>query len=117
MILIHAGAEVFEAENGLEALEMIGRDAFDLILMDVQMPVMDGLTATAELRRREAEQDLRRTPVLMLSANAMPDQIAASLTAGADGHVAKPITAAELLIAASKAMDSAAPAEPTRAAN
>jgi signal transduction histidine kinase/CheY-like chemotaxis protein len=112
MILSHAGAEVFEAENGLEALEMIGRDAFDLILMDVQMPVMDGLTATVELRRREAEQDLPRTPVLMLSANAMPDQIAASLAAGADGHVAKPITAAELLIAASQAMDKAAPPEP-----
>jgi len=74
------------------------RDAdFDLILMDMQMPVMDGLTATREIRLHEAAMGLNRTAIVMLTANALPEHIASAEAAGADRHLAKPFDAAELL--------------------
>ena len=84
-------AEVISVENGQEALDAAERDAFDLVLMDMQMPVMDGLTAIRTLRAREM-----RTPIIMLTANALPEHVAASLAAGADRHLDKPVTAASL---------------------
>jgi CheY-like chemotaxis protein len=65
--------------------------------MDMQMPVMDGLTATHEIRLHEAAMGAPRTPIVMLTANAMPEHIAAGRAAGADRHLAKPFNAAELL--------------------
>ena len=69
--------------------------AFDLILMDMQMPVMDGLTAIRLIRERERALGRPRTPILALTANAMPEHAKASAEAGADGHLSKPIAAAQ----------------------
>jgi two-component system, sensor histidine kinase len=68
-----------------------------VILMDTQMPVMDGLTATAEIRARERRRGFARTPIWSLTANAMPEHVRASTEAGADGHLTKPISAEALL--------------------
>jgi PAS domain S-box-containing protein len=85
--------------DGAQAVEAAATSRFDLILMDMQMPVMDGLAATRAIREREAGADAPRTPILSLTGNAMPEHAAASLAAGADGHLTKPI-AADRLIAA-----------------
>ncbi len=96
LILGAAGVDLISVENGAEAVDEAARSHFDLILMDMQMPVMDGLTAIHAIRRREAREN-RRTPIYTLTANAMPEHAAASAAAGADGHVTKPITADRLL--------------------
>ncbi|MDF2901953.1 MAG: hybrid sensor histidine kinase/response regulator, partial [Phenylobacterium sp.] len=96
LILGAAGVELIAVENGAEAVDEASRSHFDLILMDMQMPVMDGLTAIAAIRRRETKLG-RRTPIYTLTANAMPEHAEASVSAGADGHVTKPITAERLL--------------------
>ena len=96
LILGAAGVDVISVENGAQAVDEAARSRFDLILMDMQMPVMDGLTAIAAIRRREARGE-RRTPIYTLTANAMPEHAQASIAAGADGHVTKPITAERLL--------------------
>jgi len=72
---------------------------FDVVLMDMQMPVMDGLTAIRQIRAWEAQTRAAPTPILVLSANAMAEHVAGSVAAGADGHVAKPITAPALIAA------------------
>ena len=68
-----------------------------MILMDMQMPVMDGLTAVREIRLHELSIGRDRAPIVMLTANALPDHVAAAKAAGADRHLAKPFDAAELL--------------------
>jgi signal transduction histidine kinase/AmiR/NasT family two-component response regulator len=95
-LLAQVGAEPVIVAHGGEALAAWEAGGFDLILMDVQMPVMDGPTATRAIRDREAETGRPRTPIVALTANAMPHQVEAYLAAGMDGHVAKPIDAAEL---------------------
>jgi CheY-like chemotaxis protein len=65
--------------------------------MDLQMPVMDGLSAIRAIRAFEHGRGRKAKPILALSANALPDHVAASGAAGADGHLAKPITAAALI--------------------
>ena len=102
LILGSAGAEVVTVENGALAVEAVARSRFDVILMDMQMPVMDGLTATREIRL--AEQGGARTPIIMLSANAMAEHRYEALAAGADLHVAKPVTAASLLAGIAQAV-------------
>jgi len=97
LILGQTPVEIVVAENGAQAVEAFRSRDFDLVLMDMQMPVMDGLTATREIRLHEAAMGAARTPVVMLTANAMPEHIAAGRTAGADRHLAKPFNAAELL--------------------
>ena len=97
LILAQAPVQIVIAENGAEAVEAFRRHDFDLVLMDMQMPVMDGLTATHEIRLHEAAMGAPRTPIVMLTANAMPEHIAAGRAAGADRHLAKPFNAAELL--------------------
>ena len=67
--------------------------------MDMQMPELDGLSATAAFRAFEAETGAARTPVIMLTANALDEHVKASLAAGADRHIAKPIRPMELLAA------------------
>jgi CheY-like chemotaxis protein len=96
-ILEAAGVALVCAVDGQEAVDLFRTDRFDAILMDMQMPVMDGLSATRAIRRIEAEEGLRRTPVLMLTANAMPEHLASSQAAGADGHLTKPIAADKLM--------------------
>jgi signal transduction histidine kinase/ActR/RegA family two-component response regulator len=97
LILAQTSCEISIAENGAEAVEAFRTQDFDLVLMDMQMPVMDGLTATHEIRLHETAIGGPRTPVVMLTANAMPEHIAAGRAAGADHHLAKPFNAAELL--------------------
>jgi len=97
MMLAGVGAELVMTENGAEAVQACRDGDFDLILMDMQMPVMDGLTATREIRLHEAALGLERTPIVMLSANALAEHIAATEAAGADRHLAKPFEAADLL--------------------
>jgi PAS domain S-box-containing protein len=87
--------DVTEASSGLEAVDLALQTAFDLILMDLQMPGMDGLAATQAIR---ANSDLNRaTPILAISANVMPAQVEACRKAGMNDHIGKPINPAELL--------------------
>ncbi|RZJ00230.1 MAG: response regulator [Brevundimonas sp.] len=97
LILAQALVEMVSVEDGAQAVQACRDGDYDLILMDMQMPVMDGLTATREIRLHEAAMGLPRTPVVMLTANALPEHIAMADAAGADRHLAKPFDAAELL--------------------
>ncbi|OYZ60036.1 MAG: hypothetical protein B7Y17_05220, partial [Sulfuricurvum sp. 24-42-5] len=76
------------ANNGLEAVEMVQKETFDAILMDMQMPVMDGLTATKEIRKLEGFADL---PIIALSAAVLQDDLTLAQEAGMNDFVAKPI--------------------------
>ena len=97
LVLAQAAVELTSVENGAEAVAAYRQGGFDLVLMDMQMPIMDGLTATREIRSHEAATGGGRTPVVMLTANAMPEHIASGITAGADRHLAKPFNAVDLL--------------------
>ena len=90
-LLAQIGVEPTLAVNGAEALTAWRTAEFDLILMDVQMPVMDGLDAVRAIRAEEAARGRRRTPVVALTANAMTHQSPAYYEAGMDGVLAKPI--------------------------
>ena len=90
------GMEVIEAEDGAQALEQLSLHHVDLVLMDCQMPVMDGYLATEEIRRREARQGLGRMPILALTANAFDEDAVRARESGMDGHLAKPYTRAQL---------------------
>ncbi|MBS0556159.1 MAG: response regulator [Proteobacteria bacterium] len=84
------------AENGKEALELIERDAFDVVLLDCQMPVMDGYTAVRILRQNEAAGSARRLPVIAMTANAMAGDRDKCLRAGMDDYLSKPLNRALL---------------------
>ncbi|MNN29176.1 Signal transduction histidine-protein kinase BarA [compost metagenome] len=87
-------------DDGAQAVAAFEAQPFDVVLMDMQMPGMDGLTATRALRAVEAARPAAApTPILMLSANAMPEHRDSARAAGADLHLAKPITARDLLTA------------------
>ncbi len=92
------------AANGREALAFFKIDSFDLILMDMMMPEMDGLAATQAIRAWEKENNLPRTPIAMLSANAMSEHVKAALAAGCDVHIAKPVTPATLVTGMTEAL-------------
>ena len=98
LILSQAPVDLVQAENGAEALEAARSQVFDVILMDMQMPVMDGLTAVREIRLHERAAGRECAPIVMLTANALPEHVAAAQAAGADRHLAKPFDAAELLV-------------------
>jgi CheY-like chemotaxis protein len=85
------------AANGQIAVEKFKAGTFDLVLMDVQMPVMDGYEATRTIREWEVSERLPRTPILALSAHAMEEAFEKSLEAGCDVHLTKPISKAVLL--------------------
>jgi len=104
LILAPYGALITTVENGSEAVEAFRAGDYDLVLMDMQMPVMDGLTAIRAIRAHEGAADDRgRTPIATLSANAMAHHREEALAAGADVHIAKPVTA-EGLVSAISAM-------------
>jgi signal transduction histidine kinase/ActR/RegA family two-component response regulator len=109
MILEASGHQLVIAENGLEALEQLGSGRFDVVLMDMQMPEMDGLTATEALRALEQQNGTSRTPVIMLTANALDEHVRAGRAAGADFHLSKPIRAAALLEAIAQVLPSGGP--------
>ena len=110
VLLSGTEADLVSVANGLEAVETFQEGGFDLVLMDMQMPVMDGLTATAAIRALEGQRGWHRTPLLMLTANAMAEHVEAGRKAGADGHLAKPVTTATLFAAISQVL-AAAPVE------
>jgi CheY-like chemotaxis protein len=89
------GHQVKVAGNGREALDALRRANYDLVFMDVQMPVMDGFEATGEQRRREKLGGLH-TPIIALTAHAMKGDRERCLDAGMDGYLTKPIRANEL---------------------
>jgi PAS domain S-box-containing protein len=94
-ILSPLGHEIAEAAGGAEAVDLAERSAFDLILMDLQMPGMDGMTATRAIRASSSRN--RATPILALSADVLAGQLAACHAAGMNDHIAKPIDLNELI--------------------
>jgi len=95
-LLHQMGVDVVVVDNGQTVVEAWELGAWDVILMDVQMPVMDGVTATSLIRQKEQASGRPRTRIIALSANAMAHQVREYVAAGMDGHVAKPIEAVEL---------------------
>ncbi|MGH9592176.1 MAG: PAS domain S-box protein, partial [Bryobacteraceae bacterium] len=89
-------------ENGKDAVERFEANRFDLVLMDMQMPVMDGLAATRAIRALERTGGASPIPVIALSANARPEDVKMSLQAGCDAHLSKPISRERLLAALQK---------------
>jgi len=92
-------------ENGRLAVEAWQRQAYDIVLMDVQMPVLSGLDATREIRALEATQRRSRTPIIALTANAMNQHVVQCREAGMDFHVSKPIQPQRLFAAIENAMN------------
>jgi CheY-like chemotaxis protein len=113
--LEHRNIDLTLVDNGAQALEAFGLEGFDLILMDIQMPVMDGLAATRAIRAKERLSGLAPTPIIALSANAMDYQIASYREAGCDDYIAKPIDLARLANAIDRLTQSAAIAPVIRA--
>ena len=90
------------ATNGVEALKKRQQSNYDMVLMDIQMPVMDGLTATRVIRTWEKEHAAPRVPIVALTAHALNGSAADSIAAGCDGHLTKPIERADLVEAIAK---------------
>jgi CheY-like chemotaxis protein len=111
-LILRALLEPFDVEltmvaDGRQAVEAWATARFDMILMDVQMPVLNGTDATVEIRERERCEGLQRIPIIALTANVMGHQIEAYARAGMDGHVSKPIQTTELLTAIEAALSGA----------
>ena len=97
LMLSQVGAVTLACENGQEAVHAFNHSEFDIILMDLQMPVMDGLSATRAIREIERVEQRYKTPLVVLSANVAPADRMGSAETGADAHIGKPIRANELL--------------------
>ena len=95
-MLRNMGLDVLQAEDGAQAVACLEAQAVDLVLMDVQMPVMDGYEATLKIREREARESRPRLPVIAVTANAFEGDAAHARDIGMDGHLAKPFTQARL---------------------
>jgi two-component system sensor histidine kinase/response regulator len=97
-LLQKMAAEVTIANNGAEALERIAESTFDAVLMDCQMPVMDGFTATRHIRESERQSGRgKRLPIIALTANVMSEDRKSCMEAGMDAHLGKPIEPAQLV--------------------
>jgi len=94
-MLEHLGAAVETAEDGLQGVEALAHANFDLVFMDVQMPIMDGLEATRRIRAMP--EPMRNTPIIAMTANAMAHQQASYIAAGMNGAVAKPMSPGALV--------------------
>ncbi|HEY3696735.1 response regulator [Phenylobacterium sp.] len=110
LMLGAADVQVVSVENGAQAVAAWRSARFDVILMDLRMPVMDGIEAIRTIRADENARALPRSPIIVLSANTAPTDRAATAQAGADGHLGKPVKAEELIGAISAALgDEGAP--------
>jgi signal transduction histidine kinase/CheY-like chemotaxis protein len=89
-ILQSLGMQVIEAANGEEAIDVLRRESVDIVLMDCQMPVLDGYAATREIRRLEARAGMSRVPILALTADAFDEDAHRARESGMDAHMAKP---------------------------
>jgi two-component system, sensor histidine kinase and response regulator len=110
--LQNMAAEVTIANNGAEALERIAACTFDAVLMDCQMPVMDGFTATRRIRELESSRGAKRLPIIALTANVMSEDRENCIAAGMDAHLGKPIEPAQLIEALSRFLKARAAAPP-----
>jgi CheY-like chemotaxis protein len=111
------GVDLVWAVDGALGVQAWREGRYDLVLMDMQMPVMDGLTATRAIREAEALEPARgRTPIAMLSANAMEHHRQESIAAGADVHISKPVTPASLIAGIQAALAVGVPASSADAA-
>jgi signal transduction histidine kinase/ActR/RegA family two-component response regulator len=110
-ILAQAGIWPTIVEDGAAAVEEWAREEWDVILMDVQMPVMDGPTAARAIRAREAETGRSPTPIIALTANVMTHQVEAYRAAGMTGFLAKPINISDLFSALSEVSKRTGPAQ------
>ena len=90
------GVDVLEAEDGSLALAVLEQQRVDLVLMDIQMPVLDGYGAARLAREREARLRLPRVPIVALTANAFDEDAAQAMAAGMDAHMAKPYSREQL---------------------
>ena len=115
-LLNQVGVDPVMVPDGRAAVLAWEREPWDLILMDVQMPIMDGPTATGVIRARERTEGRARTPIVALTANAMAHQVIEYKTAGMDDFVAKPIDASRLYTVIQAALDAAYDAQVTAAA-
>lgn len=97
------GFHVLAAGNGREALDVLAREPVDLVLCDMQMPVMDGYAATRAIREFEAETGATPTPIIALTAHAIREDVARCLAAGCSSHLPKPIRRAALMSAINEA--------------
>ncbi len=95
-LLAQVGIEPVVVDNGEDVVKAWAQGGWDLILMDIQMPVMNGVEATRAIRQEESARGLLRTPIVALTANAMAHHVVEYGAAGMDGHVSKPIQAAQL---------------------
>ena len=114
-LLEKGGLRVTVATSGFEALELIGRLEFDLVLMDIQMPGMDGLTVARHIRQLP-RPGVDMLPILAVSANAMKQDVEKSLAAGMNGHLAKPFTPESLYEAVGRLVGATLAASPGIAA-
>lgn len=101
-MLAPLGHRITRAADGEQALQALRAEVFDLVLMDMLMPVLDGLSATRQWRAFEAAEGLPRTPIVALTAHAFDTDVQQSLAAGCDAHLTKPISLAALLQALAK---------------
>ena len=102
------GIDIDIVADGRQAVDAWRAGGYDLILMDIQMPVLDGIDAAREIRAVETAEKRKRTPIVALTANALTYQVEEYMAAGMDGHVAKPIEIAKLYEAISAALNAAA---------
>jgi signal transduction histidine kinase/CheY-like chemotaxis protein/HPt (histidine-containing phosphotransfer) domain-containing protein len=114
-MLENLGCQVTLVGTGLAAVAAVEQTAFDAVLMDVQMPEMDGLVATATIRDRETHSQARRVPIIALTANAFVQDRDACLAAGMDDYVAKPFTMEKLRAALTRWISPSAGTEPVTA--
>jgi signal transduction histidine kinase/FixJ family two-component response regulator len=106
LMLERVGHSVIEAHDGEQGIACWKQDAFDVILMDIQMPVLDGLSAARMIRQAEAQAgDGRRTPIIALTANAMARDLQQTSQAGMDEHMSKPVRLAPLLETIERAIE------------
>ena len=94
-MLERAGHHVDVAANGVEAIESVKAKRYDVILMDIQMPRMDGVTATKKIRAMA--NNIGAVPILAMTANVLPDEVERFIAAGMNGHICKPVDRAELI--------------------
>ncbi|THD66193.1 ATP-binding protein [Phenylobacterium sp.] len=102
------GIDIDIVSDGKQAIDAWRVGGYDLVLMDIQMPIMDGIEAARQIRATELDEQRKRTPIVALTANALTYQVEEYMAAGMDGHVAKPIEIAKLYEAISAALTAAA---------